>query len=183
LAQALFRRYADGLQIRVSSYGTEDVGGVSALPIAIEAAVPLGVDLTSHRAGAVRHADLGSADLVVGFEPSHVANAVVEGGAPAGRTFLLGELVPLLDATVGATDDPYERARTRLDDADMRRVRSHRGRDAQIIADPLGKSAEVMERTAAEIDDLVRRLVSGLFDRGDEGSQEVGKKKPWWRRR
>lgn len=161
LAEALFRHHAAGIEPVVSSVGTLDLGPVPALPLGIEAAERLGVDLTRHRARTLRDLTLASADLVVGFEPMHVSAAVVEGGAHASRTFLLGELVTLLDVST-ADSDPCERARFVVADADSRRVR-YNARPDVLIPDPLGKSAKVMRRTADQIDRLVRQLVIGLF--------------------
>ena len=48
---------------------------------------------------------LRDSDAVVGFEPVHVAAAVLEGGAPTERAFLLRELVELLEQE----DAPAER--------------------------------------------------------------------------
>lgn len=171
LAEALFRRYANRVHTMVASYGTQDVGAMPALPLAVEAARRLGIDLTAHRARAVRHARLESADLILGFEPFHVAAAVIDGRAPSSRTFLLGELVTLFDAPAFG-GDPYERARTLLADADVRRVRSRPDPGAQVVEDPIGKPAEVMTRTGAEIDRLVRQLVSGLFGPLDDAVEK-----------
>lgn len=162
LAEALFRRHSVGVRAVVSSVGTLDVGPLPALPHAVEAGRRLGVDLTRHRARALRHTDLSSADLVLGFEPSHVLTAVVDGDAGPARAFLLGELVMLLDDGAPG-NDPIARARRVVGDADSRRVRYRPDRAAPIVRDPLGKPAKTMLRTATEIDLLVRRLVLGLF--------------------
>jgi protein-tyrosine phosphatase len=161
LAESLFRKYAAGLNTRVESFGTYDIAALPALSEAIEAASRLGVDLSGHRARSLRQARLESADLVVGFEPFHVSTAVVDARANVGRTFLLGELVSLLD--VPATgDDPLARARAAIAFADARRVRS-RPDAARALADPLGQPADVFTRLSSQVDELVRRLVDGLF--------------------
>ncbi|MDQ3380683.1 MAG: hypothetical protein M3546_10245 [Actinomycetota bacterium] len=162
LAEALFRRHSIGIRTAVSSVGTLDVGPLPALPHAVDAGRRLGVDLTEHRARSLRHADLAAADLVLGFEQSHVSAAVVDGHAEPARAFLLGELVTLLDE-VPWERDSIARARAAIVDADSRRVRYRPDRAAPVVRDPLGKPAKVMFRTAAEIDVLVRRLVLGLF--------------------
>lgn len=162
LAQALFRRHGTGAPAAVSSVGTLDVGPLPALPDAVEAGRRLSVDLTGHRARALRRANLSSADLVLGFEPFHVSAALVEGDADPARAFLLGELVMLLEE-VAWQHDPIARARAAIADADSRRVRNRPDRAAPVVRDPLGKPAKVMLRTATEIDLLVRRLVLGLF--------------------
>lgn len=161
LAESLFRRYAAGLNAHVSSFGTYDVDALPVLSTALDAGARLGVDLSGHRARALRQASLESADLVLGFEPSHVSAAVIDARATVDRTFLLGELVSLLDEPP-TSDDPYLRARSAIAAADARRVRS-RPDAALAIADPLGQPAAVVARISLEVDALVRRLVRGLF--------------------
>lgn len=167
LAEALFRRHSAGVRTSVSSVGTLDVGSLSALADAVEAGCRLGVDLTGHRARALRRGDLSTADLVLGFEPFHVSAAVVEGDADPAHAFLLGELVMLLD-DVPSGFDPISHARAAIADADSRRVRYRPDRSAPVVRDPLGKPAKVMQRTAAEIDGLVRRVVVGLFGEAED---------------
>lgn len=162
LAEALFRHHTVGVATAVLSVGTLDVGSLPALQDAVEAGRRLGVDLTPHRSRALRNADLSSADLVLGFEPFHVSAAVVDGDADPARAFLLGELVMLL-GEVASKYDPIAWARAAVADADSRRVRYRPDRAAVVVRDPLGKPAKVMYRTATDIDQLVRRLVLGLF--------------------
>jgi protein-tyrosine phosphatase len=162
LAEALFRRYSAGVETAVSSSGTLNVGALAPLERAIEAGDRLGVDLREHRARPIRNGALASADLVLGFEPSHVAAAVGLGGASAEQTFLLGELVMLLGGS-SWEQDPVARARAEISQADARRVRPFPHASEVVIADPLGKPAKVMRRTAAKIDRLVRQLVLGLY--------------------
>jgi protein-tyrosine-phosphatase len=164
LAEALFRKYAAHLDATVSSFGTLALGAVPALPDALEVGFRLGVDLTEHTARHIRSGALAEADLVLGFEPAHVSIAVVEGRADAARTFLLGELVALLEAPV-VDMDALARARALVYAADRRRIRSRPDR-AGSIGDPLGKPAKVMRRTAEQIDRLVQDLVVGLFGPG-----------------
>jgi protein-tyrosine-phosphatase len=162
LAEALFRRYSQGFQTSVSSVGTLDVESVPALPLAVEAGHRLGVDLSAHRAHSLRHADLSSSDLVLGFELFHVLAAVAEGDADPARAFVLGEFVLLSDG-IAFGGDPVTRARAVIASADSRRVRYRPGRAAVVLQDPVGKPARVMRRTATEIDRLVRQTVVGLF--------------------
>jgi low molecular weight protein-tyrosine phosphatase len=162
LAEAIFRRLVAGFPASVSSAGTLDVGPMPALTDAVVAGRRLGVDLTGHTARALRRADLSLADLVLGFEPVHVATAVVDGGADPARSFLLGELVMLLGG-VSSANASVSRARATIADADSRRVRYRPDRAAPVVRDPLGKSAKVMYRTANEIEGLVNQLVRRLF--------------------
>jgi protein-tyrosine-phosphatase len=162
LAEALFRRYTTDLDVTVSSLGTMDtVGGLPPLPHALEVGRNLGVDLRQHRARILRKADLSSADLVVGFEQSHVSAGIEIAGALPDRTYLLRELVALLGTPV-EEEDPVLRACAAVANANARRLPS-RWTPGLGIADPLGKPVAVMTATALEIDGLVRRLVDGLF--------------------
>ncbi len=161
LAEALFRKYAADVGATASSVGTLHAEGDLALPEAVEAARRLGVDLSAHSSRSIVAADLSRADLVLGFEPVHLSIAVVEAGASIGRTFLLGELVALLDLPK-TQEDPRANARFAVSVADSRRIRS-RPDPARAIADPYGASAKVMQATANEIDRLVRELAIGLF--------------------
>lgn len=164
LAEALFRYYTAGVEVDVdvSSVGTLPLGPMPPLRDAAEAGKRLEVDLSEHRARSLGQVDLRSADLIVGFEPGHVAAAVVEGGAPPDRTFLFGELVTLLDLQ---TEEKDHRARARLvvADAGSRRARTRARPGSRIVGDPFGRSSKAMQETAEEIDRMVRQLVSGLF--------------------
>lgn len=161
LAEALFTKYTHGMNVMVGSFGMLDLGPLPPLPTAVEAARHFQLDLRHHRSRPIRPGSLAAVDLVLGFEPQHVAAAVVEGGADIGRTFLLGELVGNLDAALD-DPDPISRARSIVAAADSRRIRT-RPDSSHSIPDPLGKPAPEMDRTAAEIDRLVKALVVGLF--------------------
>ena len=89
IAEALTARLTEGLPVEVSSAGTLDLGAVGVLPEALALAPELGVDLSAHRTRCVRDVDLREADLVLGFELTHLATAVVECGAARERTFTL----------------------------------------------------------------------------------------------
>jgi protein-tyrosine-phosphatase len=160
LAEALFRRYSKGMNVRVRSAGTVGLDRLPPLPGAVKAGRALDVDIARHRTRPLADLDLGSADLVLGFEPFHV-EAAIEAGAPPERAFLIGELVALLspDEHVG---EVVRRARDAVARAHRRRLLVPSGTTAT-IADPLGKSRSVMQATAKEIDDLVHRLALALL--------------------
>jgi protein-tyrosine-phosphatase len=158
LAEMLFRRARTGPGASTTSFGTLDVGPLPALPEAVDAGRLLGVDLSGHRARALRTGVLRSSSLVLGFEPFHVAAAVVDGGSDPGRTFLLRELVSLLESARSSGQRSVDEA---IAEADLRRTRT-RPDPTATIPDPLGQPDGVMLRTAREIEVLVTRLVSGL---------------------
>ena len=164
IVEGLLRSSAHRLPIRVSSVGTANLGPARALPQAIELASEFGVDLSTHRARALRNIDLSDADLVLGFEGSHVAEAVVEAKAAVARTFTLVELVELLPQ-IELPDEAnlVDRARQVVARAHAARPNSGMpGADLQ-IRDPLGRSPRVYRETAARLRDLSRRLLEGLF--------------------
>lgn len=160
IAAALLKRYADESVISVSSAGTLELGRLAGLPLAVEAAAELDVDLRAHTTRSLVETDLSSADLVIGFEPSHVAAAVARGAAPE-RSFMLPELVSLLHPGDAAVD-PVTRARAAIAEAHARRS-AYAVFPAPSIADPLGKPAAVMRSTAREIDRQVSQLARLLF--------------------
>jgi protein-tyrosine phosphatase len=165
LAEALFRRAAEGIPVAASSLGTLELGAVPALPEAFEQAARLGVDLAPHRARTIVDADLRGADLVVGFERMHVVTAVVDAHAPRARTFTLPELVELLGQIEPPLEgDPVARAREAI-------VRAQRARppdDPALfavaeLADPLGRGPGFFRETADRLDELVGQLAARLF--------------------
>jgi protein-tyrosine-phosphatase len=162
LAEALYRLYTRGIATTVSSYGTLDVGPAAALPDALDVAASLGIDLSEHRARPLAGSSLVEADLVLGFEPHHVSAAVIDAHAPADRTFLLAELVGLLESDRSGTASA-DRARTRVADVGSRRVRIRDAADPFVIGDPIGKPADAMVSTGRRIDALVQQLVLSLF--------------------
>jgi len=164
IAEALLRRRLAGNRVRVASRGTIETGPAGVLPEMIRAAHGLGVDLTSHVARPITRGELANASLVVGFEPSHVASAVVDGKAPAEAAFTLLELLSSLErlGTPDLSRDPI----AGLGDL-VRRAHAHRpGGDrlrAPSIADPLGASQATFDRLAADIAVMVDSLAFLMF--------------------
>ena len=163
LAEHVLRRETEGLPVDVRSVGVLDLGGIEALPEALEAASELGLDLSAHRTCVLDPAALEGADLVLGFERAHIARAVVAGRAPLERTFTLPELVELLPPVppTGA-EDPVARARALVAAVADSRPDPRTAPVAE-LADPLGRSRSFSRRTAEQVDELGRRLVTTLF--------------------
>ena len=160
IAAGLLERLTAGLPVDVSSYGTLDREPAAVLPQALELAPKLGLELDGHRSRCVRGVSLAGADLVLGFERIHVAAAVVDAGAARGRTFLLAELVALLEGPLPGGDDPAERARARIRLADERRVDGELGPE---LADPAGGPRRGYSASARAIERLTRALAERLF--------------------
>lgn len=159
LAEALFRRATAPLPVAVSSRGTLELGSILPLPEAAREAERLGLDLSAHRSRSLRGADLGEADLVVGFERMHVV-AAVDAGAARERSFTLPELVVLLEGVeLPDSGDPVDRARLAVAAANEARP----GGAPAEIADPLGGDAAVFRSTADRLADLTDRLAGRLF--------------------
>lgn len=142
--------------MHVRSVGTLDVGSLPALPAAVKAAARIGIDLSRHRARPLRIGELGSADLVVGFEPGNISAAVVDGRADPARTFSLVELGLLLEI------QREEKAPHRGEPASV--IQAAHGRrptsflQAPRIADPRGASDSVFARTVSLIDHHVSTI-------------------------
>ena len=163
LSEALYGRYAYGFDTCARSFGTLDLGGAPALEHAVDAGRKLGVDIRAHTSAVLPRGALADVDLVLAFEPHHVAAAVIDGAARPDRVFLLREFVELIEAS--PADGSAQHARARVAAAGERRLRP-RGDAARFVTpDPAGKSPRMMLATASEIDELVRRLVLGLFGR------------------
>ena len=182
LAEHLLRQRVGGLPVRIRSRGVLTVGPAPALSGIVEAGRALGIELDAHRASALVAGELDSADLVIGFEPSHTAAAVVDGGADRDRVFTLGELAGLLDEhTIVPLGD--DRARV---EATLARVNARRaGNDpfaASAIDDPLGGSPQAVARVAREIASGVDRLAAGLFAVASSSTRPEGPKRAAWRR-
>lgn len=164
LAAAYLRRLLAGSGFEISSCGT--AGATRArrgvLPEAQEVAATSAIDLSSHRTRWIGEADLQAADLVLGFERSHMAAAVLEAGAPRSKTFLVTELVHLL-ARNGFSNakDPATSVRELVAAADE--ARAGAAPPTTEVPDPYGRSRKTYERTALEVWRLAVELVSLLF--------------------
>lgn len=163
LAAATFAAAARGRPVCVRSCGTLQLHGAPALAEAVALSLPHGIDLSAHRSCCLDDLDLREADLVAGFEPKHVARAVVDAGAPVAKTFLLGDLVEALEAGAPPEDgeDPLLRARRAVSSAHERRPRP--GAGPPPIPDPYGGRPGEYEDAAARVRGLALRLADALF--------------------
>lgn len=168
LAAALIRAEVAALPVDVTSFAASGRSGAAALRQALERGAPLGVDLGSHVSTRLGAGELAGADLVLGFERTHVASAVVDGRAPRQRAFTLPEFVPLAESVqVPAERDPVRRARAVVAAAAAARAAAP-GTPLAELGDPAGGPERGYDAAAREIDVLSRRLVRVLF--GLEGS-------------
>jgi protein-tyrosine-phosphatase len=159
LRDRLRRRGVDG---HVHSAGLLDAGQPPS-PHGVTVMQTMGLDLSGHRSRTMNSELLTSADLVLGMARLHVREAVVFVPSIWPRAFTLKELVRRA-TEVGP--------RTMGQPFDEWLAKCHAGRaHADLLGDtleddvddPIGTSRANYERTAAELRDLVDRLVDIAF--------------------
>jgi protein-tyrosine-phosphatase len=164
LAEAFVRRLTSGLPVTVESYGTLELEGAPVLPEAVELARACGLDVSAHASRCIRGASLADLDLVLGFDDAHVREAVVDAGAPRGRTFSARHFARLLDALPDPPEaDAVTRARALVQQADDLRRGDMPSRLADNTPDPLGRPWKLQRDTAAEIHEFSLLLAHRLF--------------------
>jgi protein-tyrosine phosphatase len=150
---------------RVGSAGTQGWEGSGAQPGSVQAAAEREIDIADHVARRVTPTQVSGAALIVTMAGEHRDAVVAVDPAAAGRTFTLKELVRLLDALPppepAAGPDAFL---VRVAAADRLRSEGFHGYPQdEDVADPLGQSLDTYRAIAWEIDDLIRRLVDGLY--------------------
>lgn len=174
IAEAFFRDLLVGLPVRVRSLGTLEQVGAPPLREARKAASRVGLDISAHRSRALAGEDLSQADLVLGFERSHLAAAVVDGGAATERVFTLPELVQLIDvAEPAGALDPIERARETIAHAHAQRG-GELSRAPAELADPIGRNTAFHRDTVEQLRELSARVAAGLFGVSEPAGSEAG---------
>ena len=177
LAEAFVQRLTLGLPVTVESFGT--------LPL--ESAVWCGISLSSHRTRYVNNASLEEVDLLLGFEPAHIQQAVVDARAPRERSFTLGDFVSLLPAEGTAPDDDVVKRAGSLVAAAGDRLAEFPKPTMSAMRDPFGGSWKLYRQTASDIRDLSVTLVERLFGVTDAHAlppvpQKLGRaRKTLWR--
>lgn len=163
IAAAWTARALAGLPVEVGSAGTLPRPPSPVLLEAGTIAGELGLDVVLHRSSHVADHDLSSAELVVGFELHHVAAAVVDGRAPAARTFLLKELVRLARGVAPPSHaDPVARARLTLERADA--LRRETGQVlGEEIRDPAGRKLKAFREIVFEVVRTCDEMVGLVF--------------------
>lgn len=171
IAERYTRHAVEGLPVTVESGGTLDLPPRPALPEAAAAASRLGVDLGGHQSRCLTGIDFSDADLVIGFEQQHIATAVVDGGADAGKTFVMAELLRLLsESQTPADGEPEQRARDAIRAAHEHRLASNGFVTGEELTDPMGHDERFFDDTARSISTMCDELVRRLFGRA--GSEE-----------
>lgn len=177
LAEAFVKRLTVGLPVTVSSYGTLSLENAPPLPEAIELASQSGISLSGHRTRYLNNASLEDVDLLIGFEPAHIQQAVVDALAPRSRSFTLRDVVSLLPAggPPARDEDVVERARRLVAAAGERLAESSMPRMG-VTPDPFGGPSKLYRQTAFDIRDLSVTLVERLFGVEAADSLPVPKK-------
>ncbi len=170
LAEAFLTGLIKPSHVTVRSRGTLQAGPKPALTEAVAAGAALGVDLSRHRSTNLRSGELIDADLVVGFEPFHVAAAVMDGGASYGRAFTILELADLLEQLDAERLLPF-RPDPRTAVVKAHGVRRAPPLAAPTLADPLGATQKEFDRVAATIERLVTTIAAALFASRTRGTE------------
>ncbi|WP_436793218.1 hypothetical protein [Actinospongicola halichondriae] len=169
MAEGLFRRdlAAAGVDAVVESAGLV-TQGQEASRHGVDAMARRGVDISAHRSRRLSSYLIDEADLIVGMERQHVREVAVLDGPAFARTFTLPELARGARA-VGPRrpDESLDAWLSRV--GGSRRPGDMLGHDPDDeVADPIGRSAKHYERTAVEIEALVRTVVDHLFPRSPQ---------------
>ena len=164
MAEVLLRhRFADlGLEAQVASAGLLQ-SGQPASAHGVDILSGRGLDMTAHRSRSMSREILSSAHLILGMAREHVREAVVLDPALWHRTFTLKELVRRGEA-VGPRQASESLADWLERVGQGRRIAELTGSSpADDVADPIGGPRSAYERMAAELDDLIGRLVAVAF--------------------
>lgn len=164
IAEVLLRHRLDqlGVDARVSSAG-ELPGGVPAEGGSVRAMAARGLDLGSHRSRAFTAKHLDAADLIIAMARRHVREAVLLHPEAWPRTFTLKELVRR-GAACGPRLASQSLAEWLAEVHAGRRTADLLGDDpVDDVEDPIGAADHVYEATAAELDELIGRLVDLAF--------------------
>jgi protein-tyrosine phosphatase len=168
IAEAAFRSAAEGLPVRVVSYGTLGLGPAEPLPAAVREAHALGLDISRHVARSLTDGDLTQTSLVLGFELKHAVAAVDVAGARQERVFILPELVDLLDRIgVVRRQDPIDQAVENITRAHASRRVDPRRRPGPEIEDPISLPEPSQRAIGQAVHDGAEALALRLFGRDE----------------
>jgi protein-tyrosine-phosphatase len=163
VAEGFVAALVDDLPVRVGSVGIRAEKGLRPIDGAIAEAEKLGVDIAAHLSRPLSPTLVERADLVLGFEAIHVADAVIENRAPRERTFTALEFAELAERVEPPVlFDPVERARRVVAFADA--ARRGGGPDRAFdFPDPLAGPERDYPIVVEQIRDVSERIVNALF--------------------
>ena len=160
MAEALLRNRleATGVDAHVHSAGLlRDDRSASADGVAVMAA--RGIDTSTHRSRRISADMVAAADLVIGMAREHVREAIVLVPEAWSKTYTLKELVRRgTDVGVRTPDQPIDEWLAKVN-AGRTRTELIGASTVDDVADPIGQPRSAYERTAAELTDLVDRMV------------------------
>lgn len=152
-----------GVEATITSAGVHGDGASPATANAVRVMRGYGLDISAHRSRRLTRAAVESADLVVGMTREHVREAVVLAALAFSRSFTLKELARRTQAA---------RRGTQSLEAWLNGLGSARPRASLLgesmaddVRDPIGDPLRAYRTTAAELDDLVRRVVAAAWPR------------------
>lgn len=162
------RRLGPDAPVWVHSVGVHGLDGRSAVAEMQREAEARGVDLSRHRAAAVRPDEVRDADVVIAMTENHRRQLLQRVPAAEERVFTLKELVRLAETVEAPAGDPpvAERVRTVAHLAHRARPTAPRAGDHEDVRDPYGGSRAGYREVAAEIDGLVAEVAAALFGDG-----------------
>ncbi len=163
MAEGLLRHRleAAGVDAVVRSAGVLP-GGVVATRHAVEVLASRGIDLSAHRSRTIAADEVAAADLVIGMERRHVQEAVVLSPEAEAWSFTLRDLVARAEVAPRRADDESLRDwGARLAAGRPRSALVGMGDDS--VVDPIGGPKSDYVRTAAELDDLLGRVVAAAY--------------------
>ena len=174
LRKALGERFGSAAPL-VESAGTAAWVRSSAVRESVMTAGELGVDISGHLGRQLEYEMIREADLVIGMAADHRELVRVSEPSAAGRTFTLKELVRLLEGLPAPNAPGDERQLLeRVAAAEELRQSGARPSLDESVADPLGQPVETFRATGWEIDDLVRRLIRGVYGPEDASHRSTG---------
>ena len=187
LAEAFVHRLTLELPVSVDSYGTLELKSAPPLPEAAEIALSCGISLADHRTRYLNNASLEDVDLLLGFEPAHIRQAVDDGQAPRERSFTMRDFVPLLPtAALAAPDEEVVKRARSLVAAAGAHLAELQNPTMSATPDPFGGPWKVYRQTASDIRDLSVTLAERLFGVADANGlppvpKKLGRtrKRPW----
>jgi protein-tyrosine-phosphatase len=160
-AALLARRLREhGIHAEIASAGSRSTGRPVA-PRAVDALAGRGVDLPDRLSRSLDAAEIEAADLVIGMAREHVREVLVLAPDAADRTFTLKELVRRAEASPRQARVLREWLAPLAAERSSRELLGHAAADD--VADPIGGSKRRFRASAAEIDDLVTRLVRAAW--------------------
>lgn len=169
LAELMLADRLHGLPVEVGSAGTYGMVGEGVEPTVAEiASQRFGLDPTSHRARKLSERQLRDADLILVLTERHLTRALDLVPAAVGRTFTLTEYARISRALDAADADPRSLSQhVELAGRLRGAVRSQAAQESRgsawlDVADPMGKSREVHEVVADEIDAATRAIATSL---------------------